>query len=203
MRNGRPPTHGMTRTPTWRSWSSMMTRCYNENHKGFKYWGGRGITVCDRWKNFENFLADMGSRPAGNSIDRIDNDSGYEPSNCRWATAAQQLSNTRKSRLITWGGETLCISAWARKLGMTPRQLHGRINAGWTIEEAFTKPRDSYSSGYVHPGSKKTHCKRGHELSGENLRVNSKGQRSCKTCNSESTKRSKLNSKMEVARWAA
>lgn len=90
--------HGQTNTGTWRSWSSMMTRCYNKNITTYKYWGGRGIAVCERWHLFENFLADMGERPTGTSIDRINNDGNYEPSNCRWADPFTQASNRRTWR---------------------------------------------------------------------------------------------------------
>jgi hypothetical protein len=97
------PTHGharnYTHTPTFKSWHSMLQRCDNPNRKGYKHWGGRGITVCERWRKFENFLADMGERPPGLSIDRIDNDRGYFPGNCRWATRSQQNSNQRKQRV--------------------------------------------------------------------------------------------------------
>lgn len=92
--------HGKAYTPTWRSWQSMLTRCFNPKIKNFEYWGGRGITVCDRWKTFENFLADMGERPDGMTLDRYPNNDGhYEPGNCRWASPGQQSSNTRQA----WG----------------------------------------------------------------------------------------------------
>lgn len=96
-------THGHTRkgkiSPEYRSWYSMKRRCYDPKHKGYKYWGGRGITVCDEWKNdFERFLSDMGERPLGTSIDRIDVDGNYEPSNCRWATSTIQNNNRRNSK---------------------------------------------------------------------------------------------------------
>lgn len=83
-------------TPTYRSWQAMIARCENPENDNFRYYGGRGITICDRWRlNFENFLADMGERPAGKTIDRRDNDGNYEPSNCRWATAIEQRAGRR------------------------------------------------------------------------------------------------------------
>lgn len=92
-------THGMSETPTYNSWECMRARCYNPHNASFKYYGGAGITVCDRWKNsFENFLADMGERPEGTTIDRIDAGGNYEPSNCRWADAKTQALNKNWGR---------------------------------------------------------------------------------------------------------
>jgi hypothetical protein len=90
-------THGLTRTPAYRSWAQMKTRCENPNYKEFYYYGGRGIKICERWNSFENFLADMGSRPEGKTLDRINGNGNYEPGNCRWATPLEQSRNRRKS----------------------------------------------------------------------------------------------------------
>lgn len=91
---------GENRTRTYRVWSGMLSRCRNPNVPSFKYYGGRGIRVCDRWRSFECFLADMGECPPNMSIDRIDNDGNYEPSNCRWATSAEQHENRRTPRTV-------------------------------------------------------------------------------------------------------
>lgn len=88
--------HGYLNTPTYRSWNGARTRCNNKNNKDFKDYGGRGIKMCQRWDNFQNFLDDMGEKPKGLTLDRIDNNGNYEPSNCRWATYSQQNKNQRK-----------------------------------------------------------------------------------------------------------
>jgi len=115
---------------------------------GFNNWGGRGITVCDRWLNsFENFLADMGMKPEGNriSIGRIDNDGPYSPENCRWETQEQQQNNTRTNHYITHDGVTLTVTQWARKLGIHPNTLSNRLSCGWSTTKAITTPVQYHS----------------------------------------------------------
>jgi hypothetical protein len=90
-------THGMHGSPTYEAWKAMLQRCRNPNYHHWRDYGGRGITVCERWLTFANFLADMGKRPEGRSLGRIDNNKGYSPNNCRWETREQQMNNTRKT----------------------------------------------------------------------------------------------------------
>ena len=143
--------HGHTRrsgnsqaSPTYRSWMSMMHRCYRPTTHGYERYGGRGITVCDRWQGdggFERFLADMGTRPSpDHSLDRIDTNGNYEPSNCRWATRTEQSRNKRTSRLITANGEMLTPKEWSLRLGGQRNLVGSRLADGWGELEAVTTP---------------------------------------------------------------
>ena len=118
----------------------MIDRCSRPSHKFFKHYGGRGISVCERWSKYENFLDDMGRRPTPkHSIDRIDNNGNYEPSNCRWATSKTQLRNRRANRIIDFNGESFCIAEWAERTGTSSAVISQRIdNLGWSIEDALT-----------------------------------------------------------------
>lgn len=111
-------THGMSHTPTYVSWNSMRQRCLNPKNPNYRDYGGRGIVCCDRWSSFEAFLADMGVRPAGTTLEREDNDGNYEPGNCRWATPTSQSRNRRNNLRITHEGETLLLADWSRRLGV-------------------------------------------------------------------------------------
>ncbi len=114
-------------TPEYRSWLSMKTRCRNPKAPNFHLYGGRGIAVCKRWLSFESFLADMGYRPPGTSLDRVDNALGYFRENCRWSTAKEQASNRRNNRLITIGYETLTLTEWARRAGISDTAMLYRV----------------------------------------------------------------------------
>jgi hypothetical protein len=141
--------HGKHKTPEYSSWCSAKARCHNERHPRYAEWGGRGIAVCDRWRNsFQAFLNDMGPRPAGSSIDRIDNSRGYEPGNCRWATAREQsLNRPSWTRLLSMNGVEKSLSGWAEDLGISPASLRGRLGAGWPLEMALTAPRGARRAG--------------------------------------------------------
>lgn len=131
-------------TPEYRAWSHAIGRCENPNDAAFANYGGRGITVCRRWRDsFEAFLEDMGPRPSDkHSIDRIDVNRGYEPSNCRWATKHTQDRNRRTNRFIIWRGERICLSDAARQAGVPRRTVEARLYRGWSVEEALsTKSR--------------------------------------------------------------
>lgn len=138
----RTRTHGMTGTSTYNVWVGMVQRCHNANSKDYDRYGGRGIFVCDEWQTFSNFLADMGERPEGKSLDRIDNDKGYSPQNCRWADAKSQQRNKRNSRLITHDGKTMTLVEWAEYTGINQRTLSGRLKNGWDEISAITTPVD-------------------------------------------------------------
>jgi hypothetical protein len=122
---------------TYCVWNGMRRRCLSTEHKDFPYYGGRGITICDRWSRFENFLADMGKKPDGMSIDRIDNDGNYEPGNCRWTTHSRQIRNSRHAHMVTHDGETLCIADWAERTGVTPANIRMRMKRGWSVARAL------------------------------------------------------------------
>lgn len=128
-------------SPTYKSWHMMKQRCFNPNYNQYADYGGRGITVCDRWLAFENFLADMGVRPDGLTLDREDNNGNYEPDNCRWATRKEQQSNNRNVHWIELNGERKTLSQWAESLGIKPHTLSNRFKSGWPEERALTTPR--------------------------------------------------------------
>lgn len=129
------------RTTTYRRWQAIKNRCFNPGDKNYRHYGGRGITLCERWLSYVNFLADMGEAPRGMWLDRIDNGKGYEPGNCKWVTPTQQLRNTRRNHIVEFNGMRKCLSEWAEYLGVDFRAIHARVQAyGWPIERALTEP---------------------------------------------------------------
>jgi hypothetical protein len=133
-------THGYTGTPTFKCWDTMKQRCGNQNDQKYPEYGGRGISVCERWKVFQNFLDDMGEKPDGMTIDRIDVNGNYEPGNCRWATPIEQARNKRNNVLLTFRGETCCLAEWAERTGLTYRTICARHKSGWPVAKLLTTP---------------------------------------------------------------
>lgn len=130
--------HGQCKSRAFKSWTEMLQRCDNPNNKRFSGYGGRGIAVCHRWIKFENFLNDMGDRPAGMSLERKNNDGNYEPSNCKWGTPTEQANNKRTSRFFSHDGKRLTVAQWAKHSNQPYVRLHQRlIRYGWDIERAL------------------------------------------------------------------
>jgi hypothetical protein len=132
----------------YRVWQAMVCRCTQPTHGAYERYGGRGIVVCERWHKqrldggFARFVEDMGAMPApGYTIDRVDNDKGYEPGNCRWATRKEQSRNTSTNRLLTFHGRTQCLRAWAEESGITENALRGRLLKGWPHERLLAPLR--------------------------------------------------------------
>lgn len=138
---GNKAQHGHTvggkQSPTYVVWHRMLDRCQNPNSPSYKSYGGKGITVCDRWKVFSNFLLDMGPRGEGMSLDRIDTSDGYCPGNCQWIPRSEQ--NREKRKPITFDGKTMCLPEWAAHLGVKRSTLAQRLYVyGWPVEKTFS-----------------------------------------------------------------
>jgi hypothetical protein len=118
----------------------MKARCLSESHSEYRHYGGRGITICERWESFVAFFDDMGPRPKGTSLDRIDNNGNYEPGNCRWATTTEQSRNRRNSVDLTVDGVTKPLVEFAKDSGINQNTLAGRISRGWDVKEALYTP---------------------------------------------------------------
>jgi hypothetical protein len=134
------PKHGMARTLAYRRWVSMVQRCTNPNNPRFKDYGGRGITVCDQWRDFSSFIADVGMPEPGKTLDRIDNDRGYEPGNVRWATLEEQQNNRRVNTRLTYQGQTLTVAEWGRVTGFGKSVIIRRLQNGWPVEHILNQP---------------------------------------------------------------
>lgn len=135
-------THGKSSTSIYKAWLNLKTRCNDPKHKHYSHYGGRGIKVCDRWLNsFENFLEDVGEKPTPqHTLDRIDNNGNYEPSNCRWATRIEQANNNTRNINITYNGQTKTLQQWADVVGIDYKNIWARLKAGWDAHKAFFTP---------------------------------------------------------------
>lgn len=138
-------THGRWKSPTYSTWTAMKARCLNPSRPNYSDYGGRGITVCERWLSFENFLADMGHKPPGKSIERLNNDKGYEPGNCCWATEVEQQRNKRSVRHITAHGKTQTIPEWSAERGISQTVIYQRLHNGWAPDVAVTATPRQYT----------------------------------------------------------
>jgi hypothetical protein len=134
-------THRLTNTPLHKTWMRMNRRCNNKNSESYHRYGGRGIKVCDRWKSFENFYNDMfPSYSEGMTLERVDNDKDYEPSNVRWATKKEQANNRSTNRIITSDGVSKTLMQWSEVTGIPRTCIESRIKLGWSVERALTTP---------------------------------------------------------------
>lgn len=131
--------HGMSKSKEYQTWIRIKERCGKITHPDYYLYGARGIIVCDRWLNsFDNFLLDMGFRPEGkSSLDRIDNNGNYDPSNCRWADIYTQARNKRCNIFYEFNGKNMCLSDWANKLGINPSSLRERLTK-WSLEKSLS-----------------------------------------------------------------
>ena len=137
-------THGMSRTREYSTWANILDRCNNPKCHNYPKYGGRGIIVCERWMSFPNFFIDMGLKPKGTSIERIDNNGPYIADNCRWATPKEQSKNRRTNRYFSFRGKRKLLCEWAHILDLPLNTLKNRIRRGWSIKTAFTTPRRVY-----------------------------------------------------------
>lgn len=146
--------HGLSNSPEYKTWTAIRDRCFNPNTEFWRYYGGRGVKVCDRWMDFENFFADMGVRPSSkHSIERRNTNGDYEPSNCCWATWVDQSRNRRSNRIITFNGQQKCLAEWSEITGIKTDTIASRIRNGWSPELALTRPAQKRSKP-VHRGAR-------------------------------------------------
>lgn len=131
--------HNGCGTSTYETWQGMKSRCTNQNQSAYANYGARGITFDSAWDEFAAFVADMGERPNGCTLERIDNDKGYSKENCKWATNAEQSRNTRQNVNLTFNGKTQCMTDWAKELAIPYPTIQDRVRKGWSVEKTLAR----------------------------------------------------------------
>lgn len=182
--------------PYYYVWAGMKSRCYNPNNRQYSDYGGRGIRVCDRWINdYSTFEADMGSRPKGYSIDRIDNDGNYEPGNCRWADRRTQQRNQRRAVYVMVSGKRYRAIILAELAGVKTDTIIERAARGLPLEDVVLNGRhhfydvEAMVAGRKAASAARMHCSKGHEYTPENTHVRTDGARQCRQCHNEKMRR--------------
>lgn len=182
------------RHPLYSCWHSMINRCEQPKTKQFDSYGGRGITVCNRWsirggEGFRNFVSDMGERPEGYTLDRINNDLGYSPENCKWSSRSEQQLNRRNTKFVVIDGKQYKSAELAKTIGVKPDTIIERANQGLSLGEVLNKQKRVYKEGLALGGKAngarqkaKTHCPKGHEYNEANTSLSKEGYRRCKKC---------------------
>ena len=181
---------GLGSTRTYSTWKGLRQRCENSRNSNYPHYGGRGIAICERWRDFENFIADMGERPDGMSLDRIDNDGNYEASNCRWATQTEQNRNRRVAVITADLADEILgrlehgesARSIARRMGLGHASVlcvrHGQT---WNEKQPCVLPSIPLARSFAELG-RQTHCRRGHEFTPSNTYVATGGHRHCRPC---------------------
>lgn len=133
--------HGMEGTAIYNTWAQMVGRCHNPNATSYPHYGARGIRVCERWRDFKNFYADMGDKPDGKTLDRLDGGGNYEPGNVRWATPKEQNRNKPRAVMVEWGGKTVTLAELAEQHGISRKKVRARMLLGASLEDALKNVR--------------------------------------------------------------
>lgn len=178
--------------PLYNIWRGIFSRCNNPSNIAWKNYGARGISICDRWLSFECFVSDMGERPPKHSIERIDNDGNYEPSNCKWATKREQQRNQRVTRIAVIEGRSYKAVELADLCGLKIDTIIERAAKGLSLSEVLDPRRRIFASGLALGGmasgakkQAKTHCAKGHEFTEKNTKITKQGWRACRRCHAD------------------